>query len=236
MTGPGRFVEHFRYRDLYLIDAMGNILYTVNKQDDYATNLLTGPYDESALGYVYQQAIRQSGNRVTMSDFEMYGPSGDVPAAFAGSAIVNKDGKAVGVVAIQLSPVSINDMLRTTAGMGQTGQTYIVGNDLRMRSQSRFIPDSTLLTTVVDTESVREGLGGFSGTRRGLDYRKVPVLSVYSGVDNGNGGEPWALIAEMDEAEVLGRASWIPIFIAALIAGLVAAASAHLAHRLYTGT
>lgn len=229
-----RFLEHFRYRDLYFIDAKGNILYSVNKSDDYATNLLTGPYDESALGYVYQQAIRQGGNRVTISDFEIYGPSGDVPAAFAGSAVVNKDGKVAGVVAVQLSPVSINDMLRTTAGMGETGQTYIVGNDLRMRSQSRFISESTLLKTVVDTESVRKGLGGFSGKRIGPDYRKIRVLSVYSGLDNR--GEPWALIAEMDEAEVLGRVNLVPILIAALVAALLAAAVAHLAHRVYTGT
>ncbi len=229
-----RFLEHFDYRDLYLIDRDGNILYTVEKKDDYATNLTDGPYGESALWFVFQQAIRQGGSRVTLSDFELFGRTDGSPAAFAGSAIVDKDGEAVGVFAVRMSPAAINDMLRTTAGMGETGQTYIVGNDRLMRSQSRFIKESTLLKTVVETESVGEGLGGFSGSRTGPDYRGVRVLSVFSGLDFG--GPPWVLIAEMDEAEVLGRMRLWPALIAALVAALIAAAAAHLAHRVYTGT
>jgi methyl-accepting chemotaxis protein len=228
-----RFLDHFRYDDLYLIDRDGNILYTVQKDADFATNLDTGPYAESALGLVFQLALRKSKNKVTLSDFEHFPTRDDAPAAFAGTAIVGADGEVAGVFAVRYPGRSIDDILAYTAGMGETGQTYLVGNDLKMRSQSRFIDAPTMLRTVVDTEAVREALGGFSGSLTGRDYRGVRVLSVYSGLDSG--GPPWVLIAERDEAEVLGQVPFWPPAIAALLAALIAGAAGHLGYRLYAG-
>jgi hypothetical protein len=44
--------------------------------------------------------------------------------------------------------------MQVTAGMGETGETYVVGEDLLMRSDSRSAEKSTVLETRVDTESV----------------------------------------------------------------------------------
>ena len=155
------------------------------------------------------------------SDFERYAPSNNVPALFAGSPIRSSDGRVIGVFAVQLPAKPINDILRYTEGMGKTGETYIVGNDKTMRSQSRFSNESTLLDTKVDTLSVRRGLGGFDGSHVIPDYRGVPVLSVFSPVDFG--GEPWVLLAEIDEAEILASLQIWPALIAALIAAILGA-------------
>ena len=53
-----RFLKHFGYYDLFLIDRSGNILYTVEKEDDFATNLKDGPYSSSPLGEVFQAAMK----------------------------------------------------------------------------------------------------------------------------------------------------------------------------------
>ena len=58
-------------------------------------------------------------------------------------------------------------------------------------------------------------------------------MSVYSGLNFG--GPPWVLIAEMDETEVADLVRPWPALIAAVIAALLAAAVAHIAHRMYTG-
>ena len=228
-----RFLDHFGYEDVYLIDRDGNILYTVEKFGDFATNLNSGPHSDSPLAPVYQRSVRRAADRITVSDFEPYEPGDGEPSAFAGGAILGEDDKIAGVFAVRFSGDEINDILGYVDGMGKTGETYVVGNDLRMRSQSRFISKPTMLKTVVDTEPANNSLGGFSGAITGRTYRPVQVLSVYSGLDVG--GPLWGLIAEMAESEVVEKVKLWPALLAALVAALVSAAAANLAYRLYSG-
>ncbi|MEO0927115.1 MAG: adenylate/guanylate cyclase domain-containing protein, partial [Cyanobacteria bacterium J06643_13] len=53
------FVSQLGYYDLFLIDAQtGTIVYSVKKETDFGTNLLTGPYASSGLAQVFRQAVR----------------------------------------------------------------------------------------------------------------------------------------------------------------------------------
>jgi len=130
------------------------------------------------------------------------------------------------VFAVQLPAGPINAILRFAEGMGETGETYIVGNDLMMRSQSRFSKDPTLLTVKVDTPSVRKGIAGLDGSHVIADYRGVPVLSHFSPIEFG--GPKWVLLAEIDEAEVVAGLDYWPALIAAAFAALAAAIVCHL--------
>jgi methyl-accepting chemotaxis protein len=224
-----RFREHFGYYDVFLISPSGDILYTVAKEIDFATNLKTGPYRKSPLAEVFRRAVARPEEILTVSDFARYPPSNDDPAAFAGHAI-EKDGKVIGVLAVQIPAEPLNDLMRFTAGMGATGETYLVGPDGLMRSQSRFTDARTLLETKVDNQAVQDGKSGKSGARVVADYRGIPVLSVYAPVDFG--GQPYVLLAEIDEVEVLNEAkSWIVIAAAAL-SGLAAGLLVLLLYRL----
>lgn len=226
-----RFVGHFGYQDLYLIDRDGNVVYTVEKQDDLATNVAHGKYRNTPLGFVFRRSVRPGGRDVNLSDFETYAPSDETPAAFASGAVLGKDGKIAGVFAVQFPPEPINEMLRSTGGMGKTGQTYIVGNDMMMRSQSRFAAYSTMLRTEVRTRSVTEGLKGFSGSGVIFDYRDVPVLSVYAPLDFG--GPLWILLAEIERSEALRKFSLWPTLLAGLLAAIAAGAAAYLVGRMF---
>jgi len=226
-----RFLGHFGYYNMFLIDPDGNIVYSTAKEEDFATNLNSGPYSDSPLGRVFQLAVKRGPDRVSVSDFELYKPSQDAPATFIAIAIYSKDRELQGVLAIELLAGPINELLHFTAGMGETGETYLVGNDSLMRSQSRFIRQSTLLSQRVDTPSVKSALAGFSGAHVIDDYRGVPVLSVYSPVDFG--GQPWVLLAEIDRAEILNQMNFWPILISGLIAGLLAALAAVTVYRIY---
>lgn len=226
-----RFLGHFRYYNMFLIDPDGNIVYSAAKEDDFGTNLNDGPYSDSPLARVFQLAVKRGPDRVSVSDFEFYKPSQEVPATFIATSIYSKDDKQLGVLAIELLAGPINDLLHFTAGMGETGETYLVGNDRLMRSQSRFIRESTLLSQRVDTPSVNSALAGFAGAQLIDDYRGIPVLSVYSPVDFG--GQPLVLLAEIDHAEILSQINFWPILISGLIAGLAAAVAAMTLFRSY---
>ncbi len=227
-----RFRAHFGYYDVFLISPSGDILYTVAKEIDYATNLKTGPYRASPLAEVFRRAVADPAEAVTFSDFASYAPSNGDPAAFAGHAVL-KDGKVIGVFAVQIPAEPLNELMHFTAGMGETGETYLVGKDAMMRSQSRFIATPTLLATKVDNDSVKDGEKGKSGAQIVADYRGIPVLSVYAPVDFG--GQPWVLLAEIDEAEVLSEVRPAMVVAAALLSALAAAILVLLAARLIAG-
>ena len=102
--------------------------------------------------------------------------------------------------------------MRFTAGMGDSGETYLVGPDGLMRSQSRFSDAPTLLETKVDNLSVRDGQSGKSGARIVADYRGIPVLSVYAPLDFG--GQPFVLLAEIERRRFSAKRSlrsWLPL-------------------------
>lgn len=224
-----RFLDHFGYYDAFLINPRGDIVYSVTKESDFATSLKTGPYRKSPLGEVFRRAMKDPSAAVDFSDFAHYAPSAGDPAAFAGHAIVN-DGKVIGVFAVQIPAEPLNELMHFTAGMGATGETYLVGADGLMRSQSRFTSTPTLLETKVDNASVREGILGKTGAHVVPDYRGIPVLSVYAPVDFG--GQPWILLAEIDRAEVLERHRPWTAIVAGVVAGLLAMGLALLVWHL----
>jgi methyl-accepting chemotaxis protein len=92
--------------------------------------------------------------------------------------------------------------------MGESGETYLVGSDKRMRSdsfldaQNRSVQASFaggVESNGVDTEASREALAGGTGARVIAGYRGDPVLSAYAPVKIA--GITWALIAEIDQTE-----------------------------------
>jgi methyl-accepting chemotaxis protein len=227
-----RFREHFGYYDVFLISSRGDIVYTVKKEIDFATNLKTGPYRKSPIAQMFRRAVADPA-AVAISDFARYPPSNDQPAAFAGQAI-KKDGKVIGVFGVQIPAEPLNDLLQFTAGMGGSGETYLVGPDGLMRSQSRFKETPTTLEVKVDNASIRDAQAGKSGTHIVKDYRGIPVLSVFAPVDFG--GQPFVLLAEIDEAEALNAARSPLILGAAALSALAVMLLTFIAWRLLSGT
>ena len=190
------------YYDVFLIGPRGSVIYSVFKELDYATNLENGQWKDSDLALVFSiLSNRPSLGAIAFSDFAPYAPSGNAPASFIATPLVSDQGRFQGVLVFQMPIDRINAVMQVADGMGESGETYLVGADLLMRSDSRFGQDSTILRQRVDTEAVREALQGREGTRILPDYRGTPVLSSFERFTFEN--VPFAVVAEIDEAEVL---------------------------------
>ena len=158
------------------------------------------------LGDVFRRALEGAGrDAAAFSDLEFYGPSADEPALFMGKATRGATGELLGVIAFQLPVERITAIMHHRDGMGDSGETYLVGSDLYMRSNSRFSGDSTILSTSVDTLTVRKALGGEEGVEFTADYRGVDVLSAYTSLRVGE--TLWAVMAEIDREEILEDAT-----------------------------
>ncbi|MCP4370954.1 MAG: methyl-accepting chemotaxis protein, partial [Deltaproteobacteria bacterium] len=120
-------------------------------------------------------------------------------------------GKAEVVVALQLSIEAINSIMQQREGLGKTGETYLVGTDKLMRSDSYLDPANHSVKASfanptkgsVDTEASRQALTGKTGEKIVKDYNGNPVLSAYTPVKIAD--TTWAMLAEIDEKEVVSE-------------------------------
>jgi methyl-accepting chemotaxis protein len=199
-----KFVTERGYYDFFLIGSDGDVYYTVEKEADFATSLQYGPWKESGLAGVYRRALASVG-AVVMSDLAGYEPSEGAPAIFMANAIVSPEGETLGVIALQLPTDTILSIMNYTSGMGETGETYLVGEDFLMRSNSRFSDASTVLRQRVDTATVAMALAGQEGVQYTPDYRDIEVLSSYDSIAVAR--SRWAVMAEIDRDEVVALAA-----------------------------
>ncbi len=133
------FLIHRGLYDVFLFDPAGALVYTSFKERDFATNLVAGRWAETDLGRAFRSARDNPfPSYVAFFDFARYGPSHGDPASFISIPVLADDGAFLGVLAFQLPSGRLNEIMQVSAGMGETGETYIVGHDLLMRSDSRF--------------------------------------------------------------------------------------------------
>jgi methyl-accepting chemotaxis protein len=195
-----RFAAHHRYYDVFFISKEGDILYTVAKEDDSGTNLVDGPYADSGLGRLFRGLLEaDERDQVIFEDFSAYSPSGGEPAAFIGSPVYSGN-RRIGFYAVQIPAAPIDAIMQFSAGMGETGEIYLVGRDRLMRSDSRFFEESSIMKTTVSGVTVGNALEGEIGIAIVDDYRGTPVFSAYRPFEFE--GTRWAVLAEQDVAEV----------------------------------
>ncbi len=206
-----KYKEGYGYYDLGLINPDGYLFYSVEKGKDYQTNMLTGPHKNSNLGRLVARVLKNK--TFGMADFEKYAPSDNAPAAFFAQPVV-REGKVELIVAAKLSLDQINAIMQDRTGLGETGETYLVGSDQLWRNDSSFLKELGVKTTVlnaktkVDTRASQSALNGEKGTEVIEDYRGRKVLSSWSPLtvmepdDTNPEGIRWAVIADIAYSEV----------------------------------
>ncbi|MCG7532606.1 methyl-accepting chemotaxis protein [Psychrobium sp. MM17-31] len=225
------YLEQFEYYDIFLVDSnTGDIVYSVFKELDYATSLTQGSFSNSGLAKVFSKTNALADNQVSVfEDFAAYGPSYESPAAFIASPIFDGSEK-IGVLVFQMPIGKLNEIMThnsdwANAGLGNSGETYLVGPDKTLRSQSRFLIEdkagylnaikaagmaqnvisaiedkgTAISLQPVNSNTANDALRGQSGIEIINDYRNVPVLSAYAPISFN--GQTWAILAELDEAE-----------------------------------
>ena len=233
------YMDQYGYYDIFLMcPDHGDTSFTVTKEADFGQRANEMP---SSLRDVWRIAAREG--RVALSDTKIYPPSNNAPAQFI-AAPIRDNGEIIGVVALQISIAAINKIMQQRDGMGETGETYLVGSDKLMRSDSFLDPQGHSIAASfagnvsnngVDTDASQAVLAGESGADITHDYNGNLVLSAYAPVQVGD--ITWGLLAEIDKAEVdkpiksIYRSIGITItvlalgiaFFARLIAGTIAA-------------
>jgi class 3 adenylate cyclase len=228
-------VTRFEYEDALLLDTRGNVVYSAYKGVDLGTNILNGPYRTGNLTDAYLKAMASNAvDYVAVTDFGDYQPAPS-PTAWLVSP-VGDVGRVEGVLALQFPISKINRLMTMDrrwedSGMGKTGETYIVGPDNLMRSDSRlFVEDpekfkrevieagtppdiaqnslrqgGTTLVQPVGSDATGLAQRGQKGTLIARDYLGKETLQAYAPVDVE--GLHWTRIAKIDTAEAFAPVS-----------------------------
>jgi class 3 adenylate cyclase len=223
-------VTSYNYEDALILDTAGNVVYSVYKGVDLGTNVLTGPYKGTVLAEAYESALNSNVvNFTEITDFERYQPSLGIPTAW-GVSPIGSGGEVLGVLAVQLPIDSINAVMTggeqwQAEGLGETGESYLVGPDKTMRSVSRLLLDDpeafqkatiaggsspalaqrmvdvngTVELQAVDTVPVARALAGEEGTVIARDYLGEETLAAFSPVDIN--GVQWVIVSDITTAE-----------------------------------
>jgi len=211
------------YYDVFLFDLNGNLVYSVYKELDYATNLNTGKWKDTDLGNAFRAASNASKNgEISFFDFKPYGPSHGAPASFMSTPIYEK-GTQIGVLVYQMPVDMINKMMQETEGLGASGEAMIVGADGLMRNNSKFSKEDNILKTKIENDAVTGALAGKISHARSNNYRNIEldVEAIPFTFHN----VKWVVMSVIDTAEVnepiwaLGKQILIISFVLLIISG-----------------
>ncbi len=196
------FADAYQYYDVLIVDVDGNVVASAKKNPEIGANLLK---DEKYRDTTLAKAFDRGKMGLTVTDMEWYdGYNG--PAQFVAAPIIkeSEDAPLLGVLILFMDGTLINDIMQQRPGLKESGETYLVGQDFLMRSDSRFTTNaSEILKLEVDTnpsrKAINEGVTDYGIYR---DYRGVKVISAFTPIQI-SPEVRWALIAEIDKAEAL---------------------------------
>jgi methyl-accepting chemotaxis protein len=204
------FLKSFGFYDIFIVDIeTGHIVYSVFKELDFGTSLISGPNAETNFAECFRKAAQLTEkDAYAFVDFKPYKPSYGDPASFIGTPIYD-GGKKIAVAMFQMPLDRISNVMSIKSGLLTRGESYLVGADHLMRSDSFFDKDRFSVVQSfknpekgsVKTSAIEEALLGKTGVVEGVNYLGKSVISAYGPMTFAN--QNWGIVVEGETEEIL---------------------------------
>ena len=227
-----QFLEERGYYDIFLFDTNGDLLYSVFKELDYASNLNSGEWKDTDLGNAFRAAQESTIGSVSFFDFQPYAPSHGAPASFMSTPIPDGVGGVAGVLVFQMPIDGLNDVMSSMVGLGDTGQSYMVGRDNVLRTEAPRAEDSTLLNAKVSSSLVPWMWDGATITE-GKNYSGENVVAASEMLEFY--GVKWRAVAEITTEEAysaIAATRNMTLLISLVVLGLASVSGYLLSRRI----
>ena len=196
-----KILESHGFYDIFLFNTEGDLVYTVFKELDYATNLVNGEWKDTGLGRAYRAALELTDSEdIAFDDFAAYGPSNGAAASFVATPVFD-GGKKIGVLAFQMPVDEIKVLMSSVIGLGETGETLLLRSDGLFIVDAVRTPQNDVLKTDLDIPEIRALDNQNVVTAETTRYRDMKANVALARV--GFQGANWIVAAVMDEREVL---------------------------------
>ena len=216
-------LSRYLHEDKEPVDTDINTTYVLNMQ-----GIIVGSSDKAMLGEDKSKDDYFVSGQNVLHIKDAYISSAGFPTIAVSSPIKDASSdKIIGVMINRYKMDELNKILSQKAGLGETGESYLVNKDGLMITDSRFFKD-TFLKQRVDTASVRLFQSQkkiMAGVYR--DYRGEWTLGASNGDDlDKETGLGWVIVAEIDVREAFIATSRLLVaifFVTLLITGIVVA-------------
>lgn len=219
------------YKNVYISDARGRVVAATTAAPALGQQLESLPLRQTALAQNVTSALESTTARpVTFSRMEMSVALAGTPSFFVSRSVVDKN-KVVGVMTVEVPHQALDDLLNGPAGsrfagLGETGETFLLSSDLAFLTTSRILLDDPSLfksrarsvglsSQQIDTavrlrttaSIVPSGLAGARPTVAGrringeeVDFSGAPVRFSAERVEAF--GQDWIVVAKIERAEI----------------------------------
>jgi len=206
------------YYDIFVISPLGEIIFSLEHEADFATNILQGDFADSGLNQVVVRA--KNFLQASVSPFEYYVPSFEA-AAFIAAPVV-RNGHLLGVVALQINTDIIQRVTLDVSGSMQSQEVVVasLGKDgysfqAEVKYDDRIIIGKDLPLSGVP-KTLYKAMNGERGISIELDYRNVDVIAATRYIPS----MQWGLVMKEDLAEamaVFDQLLWVVVAIVILV-------------------
>jgi methyl-accepting chemotaxis protein len=192
------FISTFGYRELKLVLPDDSVMFSILRGDDYQQKLSASAWRDTPLAKVVKQS--RDSKKIVISDL-LYNELSKEPTQYLVAPIIADD-ELIMTLVLELPIAQLNTVMQTRQGLGEQGETYLVGADSTLRSDSVRFPElqvgrSPEPQAQLEASAISSALAGEQGriSETGLDGNVA--LKMYLPLEFD--GNRWALIAEMNQ-------------------------------------
>ncbi len=125
-------IEGGGFDDILLVDAGGNVIYSVAKDMDFATNLTDGPWRQSELASAYDAAMNAApDSAASFVAIRPYEPQDGRLVAFVSQPVFKGD-ERLGALILRLPADKMAAIIGGRAGLGEKGETVLLDAEGRL--------------------------------------------------------------------------------------------------------
>lgn len=207
------------FNDILLVDINGNVTYSINKDDNYGTNLLTGRYKDSALGKTFKRLADDVNERrkvnedytpVIISDFELeHGRQ----VAWLGAPIVQQ-GYLHSYAMFRLPNNGITKLI-ADKNRESSINTLLVGSDQQPRTINTKQDSIQNSLEVID-----KALAGQTDVGTYTNGLGEEIIAAFAPIQTR--GITWALVVQLPEKEAFSRIHQLEkLFVIAMLIAII---------------
>ncbi|MEL7324502.1 MAG: response regulator [Pseudomonadota bacterium] len=207
------------FNDILLVDIDGNVTYSINKDDNFGTNLLSGRYKDTALGKTFKhlsedvsarRKVNEDYTPVVVSDFDI---ENGKQVAWLGAPIVQQ-GYLHSYAMFRLPNNGITKLI-AEINRDSSIDTLLVGSDHKPRTINTKQEDIQNSLEIVDKALAGETEVGTYSNRLGEE-----MIAAFAPIETR--GLTWALVVQLPEKEAFTRVHQLEkLFVIAMLIAII---------------